>query len=79
MWVGKSKRKADNKKYFSNIAKASDIATHMFEDRHLDFDSSLEEGEAGYDYELSEEYNTIIETNETNVEFIRKSMEKFVV
>ena len=76
LWVGKSKRKADNKQYFATIDEAIDLAKSKFNETHFYFD---EDNEEENDLELNEEYNAMIETTIGDIEEIRKPMEKFVI
>ena len=74
LWVGKSKRKADEEHYFSTHQKAVDRAMLKFEDKHglYDFDEDNCD-----DCELLEEYDAIQGTSE--IEVITKGLEKFVI
>lgn len=80
LWVGKSKRKADNKKYFSEHKDAVAIAMQDYEANWGVFDiNDIEDyiEEPDDVMQATEEYEAI--NNEDDVEIIRKPMEKFVI
>lgn len=76
LWVGKSKRKADGKKYFKTHEQAVSLAMILFEEKHnlYDFDPDYEY----VDYEIIEEYDAIQNENEEPDE-IDKELEKFII
>lgn len=80
LWVGKSKRKPDNKQYFSNRADAVAIAMQDYEANWGVFDIDAIEDYIDNPDEVMqaiEEYEAI--NNTGDIEEIRKSMEKFVI
>ena len=76
LWVGKSKRKADSKKYFKTHQEAIDVAMLSFEDKHgfYNFDPDDED----IDYEILEEYEAIQGEN-GDIEEVTKELEKFII
>ena len=79
-WVGKTKAKLQKEIVFVDIQDAIEKAKYLFETRNPDFDVEAFENEEGDNsYEAEEEYRTIIETTEDNIEEIQKGSEKFIV
>lgn len=78
-WVGKSKNKPDEIKYFKDKDDAIQKAEQLFEDAHPDFDSSLTEEDENYNDDLFYQYEQISDRDESEIDLIKKSMENFVV
>ena len=76
IWVGKSKHKADEKRFFSDIEDAYNKAEDYFCEQHPDFDFTLDEDDEGYNDELVMLHDEI---RNPDLDEIKETMEKFVI
>lgn len=78
LWVGKTKLSVGKDRVFADVNDAIEKAKMLFEDRHPDFDVEDEYNEDN-NMDLQAQYTSIVETEENEIELIRKEMEKFIV
>lgn len=77
IWIGKSIRKADEKKFFSEFSAAFKRADKIFSAMHEDFQEEPIDGE-DFDDELASQYEQLKSTTPETAELVRPEMEKYI-